>query len=81
MDYSKIVIISNPLYINFQPAVIDNDEYVEMQRNLKRIVSDAISYVDTYVAHRKGEKVLNPAAYRRLYQNSTLPYFEDILGI
>lgn len=81
LDYSKIVIIHNPDYIDSATAVVDQDEYREMQQNLTRIVREAVQYVDGYIGHMTGKEVLRPRDYARRYQYSTLRYFHDVLGI
>lgn len=81
LDYSKIAIIKDSSYIENVPAVIDKDEYNETMINIEKIVSDAIGYVDTYIAHIKGEKVLHERDYGRKYGYSTLPYFHDVLEL
>lgn len=81
LDYSKIAIIKNPDYIEKVPAVIDQDEYNETMININKIVNDAVNYVDTYIKHTTGKKTLHPREYARQYGYSTLPYFNDVLGI
>jgi len=82
LDYSKIAIIKNSNYLDSDTtAVIDQDEYTEMIKNLPTIVSEATDYVDTYIKHITGIKPLHPRAFSRKYQYSTLPYFHDIMGI
>ena len=82
LDYSKIVIIRDQDYIDsLTPAIVDQDEYNEMMTNLPQIVKEAVSYVDTYIAHFKGTAPLHPKQFTRLYGYSTLAYFHDIMGI
>jgi hypothetical protein len=82
LDYSKIVIISNPDYIDSSTAaVVDQDEYNEMMINLPQIVNEVVSYVDTYIAHINGTAPLHPRQFIRAYGYSTLVYFHDIMGI
>ena len=82
LDYSKIAIIKNGDYIDSQTAaVVDKDEYNELMQHLPKIVREANDYVDTYIAHVNGSSPLHPREYARRYQYSTLPYFNDILGI
>ena len=45
----------------------DKDEYNETMVNLDRIKSEALEFVEDYVAHVKGEKVLHPSEYKRRY--------------
>lgn len=80
LDYSKIVIIKDTDYLDTSAkAVVDQDEYNEMMRNLSTIVSEACHYVDTYIDHVNGSSPIHPKAYARKYQYSTLPYFNNIL--
>lgn len=81
LDYSKIVLISNPAYIDSSPVLVDNDEYKEAMKQMDRISREAVAYIDGYVAHHKGEKLLHHREYDRKYRYSTLQYFHDILGI
>ena len=82
LDYSKTVIISNPDYIDSSAnAVVDQDEYKEMMVNLPRIVSEVLVYLNNYIAFVKGEMVLHPRDFCRLYGYSTLKYFHNELGL
>lgn len=81
LDYSKIVLINKECYFDKAKAVVDQDEYTETLKNIKRIVGEAVDYVDIYIEHVSGRKRLHPKEYRRRYQYSTLPYFHDIMGI
>ncbi|MCD8007178.1 MAG: hypothetical protein LUF29_09525 [Oscillospiraceae bacterium] len=81
LDFSKIVIISDTSYLSDESAIVDQDEYAEMKRNLPTIVNRAVNYVDTYINHITGKKTLHPREFARRYQYSTLPYFHDVMGI
>lgn len=82
LDYSKIAIIKNSDYFDSTAiALVDQDEYAEMMRNLPTIVQEANDYVDTYINHVNGIVLMHPRAFLRKYQYSTLPYFHDIMGI
>ncbi len=61
--------------------MVDQDEYTETLKNIKRIVGEAVDYVDTYINHVTGKRPLHLREYQRKYQYSTLPYFHDIMGI
>ena len=63
------------------PAIVDADEYSEMMVNLPRIAKEALTYVDTYIAHTTGIAKLHAKQYNRLYGYSTLKYFHDVMGI
>lgn len=56
LDYSKIVIIKDTKCLDNKQGIVDADEYREMMINLDRIVSEALKYVDDYVAFLKCEK-------------------------
>lgn len=81
LDYTKIVIINNPQYIDNRDAMIDKDEFNETMRNLKRIKSDALNFVEDYVKCIKGEKILHASEFKRRYGFSPLKYFHSELGI
>ena len=82
LDYSKTIVINNSDYIDSSVrAIVDNDEYSEMMRNLPKIVSDELDYVNTYISHKDGTATLHPREYKRRYGYSTLPYFVSILGV
>ena len=55
LDYSKIVLISDERYFDQAKAVVDQDEYTETLKNIKRIVGEAVDYVDTYINHVTGK--------------------------
>ena len=52
-----------------------------MMTNLPQIVKEALSYVDTYIAHINGTALLHPKQFARQYGFTTLAYFHDIMGI
>lgn len=82
LDYSKIVVIKDSDYLDpNMTAIVDQDEYTEMMRNLPSIVREANNYVDTYINHVNGTSPIHPREFARKYQYSTLPYFHDIMGI
>ncbi len=82
LDYSKIIIIKDSDYIDSTtPAIVDQDEYTEMIRNLPKIVQEANDYVDTYINHINGVSPIHPRQFDRKYRFSTLTYFHSIMGI
>ena len=81
LDYSKAVLIRNAAFLSNETAVVDQDEYTEAVRNLRKIVSEITDYIDTYVNHINGTKIIHPREFLRKYAYSTLPYFHDILGL
>ena len=81
LDYSKIVIITKPEYIDTQDAIIDRDEFVETVKNLDRIKQEALNIVEDYVAHMNGTKALHQREFQRRYSYSPLKYFHKELKI
>lgn len=81
LDFTKIVIVKNPEYISSESSIIDFDEYIKTKHNIKRIASEAISYVDCYVNHVKKINILGDKEFQRKYLYSTLKYFHNELGI
>ena len=82
LDYSKTVVIKNGDYIDSAtPAIVDQDEYSEMMKNLPAIVQQVLDYVNAYIGHKNGTAPLHPREYARRYGFSTLPYFDSILGL
>ena len=81
IDYSKIVIIKDSSFISDNPSTVDQDEYRETMQNINIIINDAISYLNGYIHHKKGTTQLNQQEFIRRYSRSSLPYFDEILGI
>ena len=81
MDYSKIIIITKIDYIDSIDAIIDKDEFNETMVNLERIKKEALYYVEEYVEHMKGIKLLHKREFDRRYGFSPLIYFHKELGI
>ncbi|MBQ8559836.1 MAG: hypothetical protein IJ439_07660 [Tyzzerella sp.] len=81
LDYTKIIIINKGKYIDNKDALVDQDEYNETMMNLKRIKREALEYVEDYVAHMEGIKVLQTQEFKRRYRYSPLKYFHRELGI
>ena len=81
MDYSKIIIINEPKYIESKSSIIDKDEFLKTKKYITIIKNQAIKYVDTYVKHCNGISVLDEEEFQRKYKMSTLPYFHKQLGI
>lgn len=81
LDYSKIVIIVKTDYIDSIDAIIDKDEFNETMVNLERIKKEALDYVEEYVEHMKGIKLLHKREFDRRYGFSSLKYFHKELGI
>ena len=81
LDYSKIVIITKTDYIDSVDAIIDKDEFKETMVNLKQIKKEALDFVEDYVLHMKGIKMLHEREFERRYRFSSLKYFHRELGI
>lgn len=81
LDYTKIVIIRNPHYIENKVALIDKDEFNETMRNLERIKKESLIFVEDYMKCMRGEKILHTSEFKRRYGFSPLKYFHKELGI
>ena len=81
LDYSKMVLIRDDTYLDPDHVVVDQDEYNETIRNIRKIAGDAVDYLDGYICHVSGKHPLHPKSYARKYQYSTLPYFHDVIGL
>ena len=82
LDYKKTIIIKDFSYIDTNSSVVvDNDEFVAMMTNITKIVNDVHVYISKYVNHKKRIAPLHKREFERRYQYSTLPYFDDILGL
>ncbi len=81
LDYTKIIIIGKTEYLDTKDAVIDRDEFIEMRKNLNKIKKEALEYVEEYIAHASGTKVLREEKFKRKYGFSARKYFHKELGI
>ena len=79
LDYTKMVLISDASFIDSAPAVVDQDEYVELRTHIDKICKRAVSYLDDYIACINGTLALNSEEFFRRYRYSALPCFHDIL--
>ena len=77
LDYSKIILINKDNYISNKNTVVDNDEYNEVIKNDVQIVSEVVKYIDDYINHVSGIRLIHPKQFDRKYKFSTLPYFHD----
>ena len=68
-------------YVESKEALLDKDEYNETIINIKRIKREALGFVEDYVAHATGKKVLQEQEFRRRYNYSPLRYFHKELKI
>ena len=60
LDYSKIVLINNDIYIDNNQAIVDQDEYNEVWKHINKIVKEAITYVDDYIDHVTKKRIMHP---------------------
>lgn len=81
LDYTKIVIIKDTDYIDNKDAIIDKDEFNETMINFDKIKSDALKFVEDYVAHLNKSKVLHESEFKRRYAYSSIQYFHKELGL
>ena len=80
LDYSKIVIVSKLEYIDSRQAVVDQDEYRETVIQIEKIKQEAFDFVQEYVLHVNGTKLLPVQEFKRRYAFSPLRYFHQELG-
>ena len=81
LDYSKMVLVADTTYICDEIAVVDQDEYNETIKNIDKIISEVLRYIDDYVAYQKGLAQMAQREYQRKYRYSTLMYFHDLLNL
>jgi len=81
LDYTKIVIISNSNYIDNKTSIIDKDEYNETIINIEHKKSEALDFVEDYIAHVSNKKKLHIKEFNRRYTYSPLKYFYFEMGI
>ena len=79
LDYTKMVLISDASFIDSAPAVVDQDEYVELRSNIEKICKKALIYLEDYIAFINGKHVIDSEEFFRRYRYSALPCFHDIL--
>ena len=81
LDYTKIIIAHKIEYIGNKEAIIDKDEYRETMRNLELIKAEALCFVEDYIEHINGTRILAKEEFERRYHFSTLKYFHKELGL
>ena len=81
LDYTKIIIIADSIYIDTKDATIDQDEYNETIKNLKQIKQEALRFVEEYITHINGSKRLHIKEFVRRYEFSSLKYFHKEMFI
>ena len=79
LDYSKTVIIDKTEYIDSVDAIIDKDEFNETIINLEKIKKEALKFVEDYILHITGIKIMHICEFNRRYAFSPLRYFHNIL--
>ena len=65
----------------FTGVKANKDEFNETMVNLERIKKEALAFVEDYVEHVKGTRVLHKKEFYRRYVFSPLKYFHKELGI
>ena len=82
LDYSKAVIVkdSDTQYID-KAINIDQSQYNEFRRYKDQIHADILDYIDTYIDHITGKRILRQRTFDRKYRYATLKYFHSQLGI
>ena len=81
IDYSKMVIIKDTKYLDNKNVVVDQDEYIQAIKHIQTIVLESVSYLETYINHINGTKVLHKKDFDRRYKFTTLKYFHNILNL
>ena len=81
LDYSKMLIISDPAMIADTAAIIDKDEYIETIQNIDSIVNGALRYLEDYIKVHSNSLHISKKNYRIKYGYSSLKYFHSELGI
>lgn len=76
-----MIIVKNADYLDESGAVVDNDEYIETVEHIEEIKEDSLKYLNDYIAHVSGCKVLHGREFERKYRYTTLKYFHQELGI
>ena len=79
LDYTKIIIIKNKEFLDSKDALIDKDEFNETVKNLNKIKRQALRFVQDYIDHISGKRLLHLKEFKRRYQYSTLQYFHKEL--
>lgn len=80
LDYSKLIIVEDERYFDCIGG-IDGVERDEFYKNLVIIHHQVVQYINTYLNHMTGKKVLNKHTFDRKYKYSTLNYFHNELQI
>lgn len=81
IDFTKMIIIKDSEFIDNREAEIDSDEYAETRKKINIIVKGVLNYLDDYILHHKGKRLLNQREYDRRYKFSSLQYFHKELNI
>ena len=81
LDYTKMIIIKDLSLVDNKDAMIDKDEFKETVKNLEIIKRESLTFLEEYIRHCTGEKLLSKEEYRRRYRFSSLKYFHKELEI
>lgn len=63
------------------PIFIEKRRMAVFAKNVAIIQEEVFQYLETYIKHVNGTKVLYPRVFNKMYQYSTLKYFHDELGL
>lgn len=80
IDFSKTIIIKNPSFIG-NISTIDNDEFSELLKYKYEIMNKINNYIEAYIMHFNGKKLLSKGEFDRKYKFTTLKYFHNLLNI
>lgn len=78
IDYTKMILLRTEQYFD-KNYYIDQDERTEFFHYINEIKHRTLVYIQTYINHMTGKKLLHPCKFKRMYEFSTLPYFHDEL--
>lgn len=81
IDYSKMIIIKDITYLDNTNVVVDQDEYIQAIKHIQSIVLESVNYLNTYINHVNGTKILHEKNFNRRYKFTTLKYFHNILNL
>lgn len=80
LDFSKLIILEDETYFDCVGGV-DEIERKEFYDNIVMIHHQVIQYINTYLHHMTGRKLLNKHTFDRKYKYSTLNYFHNEMQI
>lgn len=78
LDYSKLIVVTNDEYLE-DIKIVEENQKKELDENIAFIIKEVKKYINDYVMHKKGIRILHHREFQRKYGYSTLPYFENEL--